>query len=264
MKTSAIDASITPSLTRSVIESTNAPNGVAFPLVRASAPSRMSRIEPTMKRAAPIQKAASSLWSSKLTTIAPAVHSSTPPAVSVFGVTRERASPLIDRAAIRRTPVVYPAFTRPRASLRAIRRTLRPDEGGAQLRAVHERAGRDRKSYAGDDVEPEVVAGRHDREPDPDGPGEPQGLRPGAAHDRRHHDSHDQRVGGVEARHGGVRVGRELDEAAAVVEPAERRQGVDEPELREHPRRRGRNQHVAEQAEDVREHDRVAEAREGP
>jgi len=50
---------MSPSLTRSVIESTKAPKGVALPLERASAPSRMSRIEPTMKSAAPIQKAAS-------------------------------------------------------------------------------------------------------------------------------------------------------------------------------------------------------------
>jgi hypothetical protein len=37
---------------RSVVESMKAPNGVACPRARASAPSRMSMIEPTRKTAA--------------------------------------------------------------------------------------------------------------------------------------------------------------------------------------------------------------------
>ncbi len=53
--TSPIAASIAPSPTRSVVESRKAPNGVDFPPTRASAPSRMSRIEPTTKTAAPSQ-----------------------------------------------------------------------------------------------------------------------------------------------------------------------------------------------------------------
>src|SRR6266496_3743953 len=48
-------ASTNPSLTRSESESRNSPNGVALSLWRASAPSRMSRIEPTMKSAAASQ-----------------------------------------------------------------------------------------------------------------------------------------------------------------------------------------------------------------
>jgi len=54
-KTSAIAPRTNPSLIRSVVESRNAPNGVPLPLVRASAPSRMSRIEPTTNTAPPVQ-----------------------------------------------------------------------------------------------------------------------------------------------------------------------------------------------------------------
>ena len=54
-KTSAIAASIAPSPTRSVVESRKAPKTVDFPPTRASAPSRMSRIEPTTKMPAPSQ-----------------------------------------------------------------------------------------------------------------------------------------------------------------------------------------------------------------
>ena len=54
-KTYAIAASMKPSLTRSVVESRNAPNGVDLPPARASAPSRMSRTEPATKDAAPSQ-----------------------------------------------------------------------------------------------------------------------------------------------------------------------------------------------------------------
>ena len=41
---------------RSVVESRNAPNTVAFPPARASAPSRMSRIEPIANTIEPAQK----------------------------------------------------------------------------------------------------------------------------------------------------------------------------------------------------------------
>ena len=53
--TNPIAVSIALSPTRSVVESRKAPNGVDFPPTRASAPSRMSRIEPTTKTAAPSQ-----------------------------------------------------------------------------------------------------------------------------------------------------------------------------------------------------------------
>jgi hypothetical protein len=66
----------------------------------------MSRIEPTVKRAAPTQKARISFRYSKYTTTAPTMHSETPAAVRAFGETRVRARPSIDREARRRTPPV--------------------------------------------------------------------------------------------------------------------------------------------------------------
>jgi hypothetical protein len=53
------------SLIRSVVESTNAPKGVALPPARASAPSRMSRIDPATNSTAPSQKKRSSFRYSK-------------------------------------------------------------------------------------------------------------------------------------------------------------------------------------------------------
>ena len=43
-----MEPSTTTSLTRSTMESMNAPRGPACPRLRAIAPSKMSRIEPTM------------------------------------------------------------------------------------------------------------------------------------------------------------------------------------------------------------------------
>jgi hypothetical protein len=95
-----------PSLTRSVVESRNAPKGVPFPLSRARAPSRMSRIEPITKTRAPSQKKRISSRYSKKTSTEATAQSVTPEAVSAFGVTRERASPPIDCVASRRAPTV--------------------------------------------------------------------------------------------------------------------------------------------------------------
>ena len=67
----------------------------------------------------------------------------------------------------------------------------------------------------------------------------------------------------MEARHRRIGIRGERDEPAAVVEAAEAVERVEEPDAREHPRRRGRQQHVADQPEDVGQQDRVAEAREG-
>ena len=107
-----------------------------------------------------------------------------------------------------------------------------------------------RHSDAGEAVEPEVVAGRHHREADPGRPERPERLGPPATADREEDDADDQRVGGVQARHRGVRVGGQVDEAVAV--------RVDEADA-EQPRRRGRHEDVAEQPDHVREQDRVAE-----
>ena len=65
MKMSAIEPSMNASPSRSVVESMNAPNVVARFDRRASAPSRMSRIDPMMKSAAPSQKNRISLRYSK-------------------------------------------------------------------------------------------------------------------------------------------------------------------------------------------------------
>src|SRR6478672_11167517 len=43
-------------------------------------------------------------------------------------------------------------------------------------------------------VEPEVVAGGHDGEPDPGGPGDPEGLCPPVLRDARQDDSDDERI----------------------------------------------------------------------
>ena len=64
-------------------------------------------------------------------------------------------------------------------------------------------------------------AGRHDAEPDPGRPERPDHLREAVPADDAEHDADDQRVGRVEARHRRVRVRRELDQAAAVVQPAD-------------------------------------------
>jgi hypothetical protein len=89
-----------------VVESRKAPKGVPFPLVRASAPSRMSRIEPTTKTAAPSQLNRSSFRFSKKTRTAAATQRATPPAVSASGVTRVRERPSIERLASCRAPRV--------------------------------------------------------------------------------------------------------------------------------------------------------------
>ena len=81
--------------------------------------------------------------------------------------------------------------------------------------------------------------------------------------DREEHETDDQRVRRVQARHRRVRIGGELDQPAAVIELAEVRERVVEAEVREHPRRRRRQQDIADEADHVREQDRVAEAREG-
>ena len=106
MKTRPIAASTAASPIRSVVESMKAPNGVPFPVARASAPSRMSSTEPTMNTAAPSQKKSSSSWSSSQTSTAAARQRVTPAAVSLFGVIHESARPPISREAAPRAPFV--------------------------------------------------------------------------------------------------------------------------------------------------------------
>ena len=92
--------------TRSVVESRNAPKTVDLPPARASAPSRMSRIEPATKTIAPSQKKSISLRPSKRTSTEATKQSVTPLTVSASGVMRVRARPEIERVAMRRAPVV--------------------------------------------------------------------------------------------------------------------------------------------------------------
>ena len=95
---SAIAASMKPSPTRSVVESRKAPNGVDLPPARASAPSRMSRIEPATKTAAPSQKKSISLRLSKRTsTERDEAERDAARRSARSGVTRVRARPEIER-----------------------------------------------------------------------------------------------------------------------------------------------------------------------
>ena len=92
--------------TRSVVESMNAPKVLALPPARASAPSRMSSTEPRTNTTAPAQKKSHSFRYSKYTSTEAAMHSETPDAVSIVGVTRVRARLEIEREASRRAPPV--------------------------------------------------------------------------------------------------------------------------------------------------------------
>ncbi len=132
-----------------------------------------------------------------------------------------------------------------------LRSSLRPNRMAADRVPLVDHAHRDQgERRAGKAVEPEVVAGRHHGEPDPGGPDDPERLRPPVLRDPREDDADDQRVAGVQARHGRVRVGGELDDPVGVV--------VREPDA-EQPGRRHRQEHVSEEPEQVREQDRVAE-----
>src|SRR5829696_1364346 len=110
-----------------------------------------------------------------------------PSAVSASGVTRVRARPRIERDATRRTPAVYPSLTRTSA---VSRDTLGRGGGGTSpgKETPHLVPVDDRRRDAGDqdsggDVEPEVVTGRHHRDPHPDRPGEPDRLHEPRAHE---------------------------------------------------------------------------------
>ena len=117
---------------------------------------------------------------------------------------------------------------------------LRPTSGKRARetrRAVDDRHREQRDTDAGEAVEPEVVAGRHHREPDPGRPERPERLRPPVRQTREEDDADDQRVGGVQARHRGVRVRGELTRPSRCwsTKPTP-----------EQARRRGRHEEVAE------------------
>ena len=210
MKTSAIAPSMNASLTRSVVESMKAPNGVALPPTRASAPSRMSSTEPITKttRAEPEEEQLVAVLEVDEHAAGDAERARRP-AVSMFGVTRVRARPCIERAASR---------SRPRActlSLSAACSNVSALGGPAGARDDPTPARARRRPPATStptrDVEPEVVAGRHHGEPDPRRPEQPERSSPSACGRRAPCTSPTiSASSGVEARHRRVRVRREL------------------------------------------------------
>jgi hypothetical protein len=108
------------------------------------------------------------------------------------------------------------------------------------------------------DVEPEVVSGHDERKGNPGGPEQPQRLQPRAPDDQREDHADQHRVGGVQARHRGIGVLGERDEATAVPERARGRQRVVD-ETGEEPRRCARDGDVDREAERVRDDERVPE-----
>src|SRR3954452_3248379 len=189
--------------TRSVVESRNAPKTVDLPPARASAPSRMSRIEPATKTVAPSQKKSSSLRPSKRTMTEATKQSVTPVTVSASGVTRVRASPEIERVAMRRAPVVQLCLIAAALVTRVtVAASSARDPGGSaggrlrslsgknahDLALVDDRQRDECDRDAGDAVEPEVVSGGHHDEPLPGRPDRPEELRPPVPADECEHD----------------------------------------------------------------------------
>ena len=97
-----------------------------------------------------------------------------------------RAAPS-SAAARRRTPVVYASAVDRRALRRGPATACGLDEAGESAprppTSARIATATPRRDARGD-VEPEVVAGRHDREPDPGRPEEPERLQPERAHER--------------------------------------------------------------------------------
>src|SRR5918999_3782934 len=117
----------------------------------------------------------------------------TPAMLSAFGVTLVCSSCPMERPARRRASSVYVCFTRASGRGGVVMRLgglvvrlpalVVPDGldlglGAAALHPGEPRAGDDDQADARGDVEPEVVAGRHHREPDPARPQGPENARP--------------------------------------------------------------------------------------
>ena len=114
-KTSPRASSMKPSLTRSSVESKNAPNAETWPVTLATAPSSASRSDPRRKTIAAINQC------SEYAMTAATPLSRHPATVTVLGEIRApRSTPRTNRRASRRPPVSYPArmslkiFTRAR------------------------------------------------------------------------------------------------------------------------------------------------------
>src|SRR5919106_6759143 len=110
----------------------------------------------------------------------------TPAMLSAFGVTLVWSSCPSERPARRRASSVYVCFTRASGRGRVVMRLpalVVPDglDLGLCAAALHPgepRPGDDHEPDARGDVEPEMVASRHHREPDPARPERPEDARP--------------------------------------------------------------------------------------
>src|SRR5687768_7364045 len=138
------------------------------------------------------------------------MQSETPATVSASGVTFVPSRPRSERLASRRASSVYVRLTRSAVGVGLTpARTLPPTlavetrRGGdaARLGPGDHRPAEEGGAEAGRDVQPEVVARRHDGEPDPGGPERPEHAQPAALDERGEGETDDERVGGVHARH---------------------------------------------------------------
>ena len=108
------------------------------------------------------------------------------------------------------------------------------------------------------------MVGGHDHDPDDQQrPGDPEGLGEPMAADAEPGGPDHHREGAVHARHRGVGVDEDLDDRRVVVDVREVGDRVDEAVLRVEPRRRGREQRVADQRQPHRGHEHVADEVEG-
>ena len=181
------------------------------------------------------------------------------------GVSFVFATPRIERWRISRAARVYSCLTRSSSETLGARCSASPPPEAASVMRAASR-GRQTSSAAtpatrdaGGDVEPVVVARRHDREPDPRRPQQPEHLRGAAADEERHRDGDDQGVGGVQARHRRVRVGQRGD--ALVVDRGVLGERVGEASGNIRGGAVGTSTYSAE-ADQVGDDERVAEARE--
>ena len=169
----------------------------------------------------------------------------------MFGVTRVRARPVIERgrdpSRAGRVGLLQAHAARCAGAATGGRRSpLRRPRRGSRPRC------RARSGCRSPSPRTRPTAPRRARAPSPSA----------ARTTRRHHDADDQRVERVQARHRRVRVRREGDEGRRVVDRRVRRERVGEAGVGEHPRRRRRQEHVADEPDQVPEDQRVAEARE--
>ena len=120
-----------------------------------------------------------------------------------------------------------------------------------------------RQGCTGDDVEPEVVAGHEEREPDPRRPEQERNSGERRPRDGGERDAQHERVGGMQARHRGVGI-RECPDEAGMERHRAGRECVRVAGAGQKPRRCGRKCDIADETDDVDGEDRVAQERVGP